>query len=75
MVFRGDRTEVSRRPCRGVPLVREKADNAGRILQDLDNRVEENTIKAGIAEANAVLMMRDKSVQGGPPNMVGWYSP
>jgi hypothetical protein len=57
MIFGRDGTEVSRRQGSCLPLVFEEADNAGRILKHLNDGIEENTIKAGVAETDAVLMV------------------
>lgn len=75
MVVRGDRLEVIRRQVGRQPFFLEEADHTGRILQHLNHRVQQDTIKARVREPDVVLVVFDKSVHRGPPFMAGWLLP
>src|SRR5262249_59193395 len=74
MVIVGDGPEVSRNQLGRHPFLLEEADDRGRILQDLDDGVEKDAIKAGVVEADGLLMVLDEGVHGEPPEL-GWATP
>jgi hypothetical protein len=67
VVVGGEGAEVGGGHPARLPLLLEEADDAGRILQDLDDAIEQDAIEARVVEADGLLVMRDEGVHGGPP--------
>src|SRR5262249_42890623 len=57
-----------------VPLIPEEADDVHGDLEELHDHVDEDTIKAGVAETNRLLMVLQERIHGGPPGVV-WVTP
>jgi hypothetical protein len=47
-----------------IPIGAEESDHALRLLEGLDEAVEQNPVKAAIPETNAVLVMFEECVHG-----------
>src|SRR5512133_1061419 len=73
VVVGGDGPEVGGGHPGRLAFLREEADDAGGVLQDLDDAVEEDAVEAGVVEADGLLVMLDEGVHGGPP--WEWASP
>ena len=54
------------------PLV---VDDSGRLLHGLNDRVEQHTIEARVLKADALLVVLDERVHGGPPYNRSWTTP
>src|SRR5262249_6327984 len=74
VVVGGDGPEVGGRHPIRLAFLLEEADDAGGILQDLDDAVEEDAVEAGVVEADGRLVVLDESVHGGSPDQ-GWGFP
>ena len=46
----------------------QEADDSGRLLHGLNEGVEQHTIEARVLKANALLVVLDERVHGGPPD-------
>jgi hypothetical protein len=73
VVVGGDDAEVGGGHPARLALLLEEADDAGGVLQDLDDAIEEDAVEAGVVEADGLLMVLDEGVHGGPP--WEWASP
>ena len=73
MVVGGDGLEVGGGHPGRLAFLLEEADDAGGVLQDLDDAVEKDAVEAGVVEADGRLVVLDEGVHGGPPGM--WASP
>ena len=74
MVVCGDGLEVDGGHPVRLALLLEEADDAGGVLEDLDDAVEKDAVEAGVVEADSRLVVLDEGVHGGPPDQ-GWASP
>src|SRR5512135_2538719 len=75
MVIVGNGPEVGRGQLGRQPFLLEVADDRGRVLQNLDDGVEKDAIKAGVVEADGLLMVLDEGVHGGPRGLMCGYQP
>ena len=71
MVVGGDGPEVGGGHPVRLAFLLEEADDAGGVLEDLDDAVEEDAVEAGVVEADGRLVVLDEGVHGGPPMGVG----
>src|SRR5713226_9374160 len=62
-----DLSEVGPRNRTHLPTLVEEADNHGRLLHRLNDGVEQHTIEARVLKADALLVVLDERVHGGPP--------
>src|SRR5207245_11447830 len=65
-----DLAEVGLGDRRHLPALVQEADDHGRLLHRLHDRVEQHTIEARVLEPNTVSVVLDERVHGGPP--YGW---
>ena len=74
VVVGGDGFEVSGGHPVRLAFLLEEADDAGGVLEDLDDAVEEDAIEARVVEGDGLLMVLEEGVHGGPPDQ-RWASP
>jgi hypothetical protein len=68
VVVGGDGAEVvGGHPVR-LAFLLEEADDAGGVLEDLDDAVEEDAVEAGVDEPDGLLVVLDEGVHGEPPD-------
>ena len=71
VVVGGEGPEVGRGHPVRLAFLLEEADDAGGVLQDLDDAVEKNAVEAGVVEADGRLVVLDEGVHGEPPKIKG----
>ena len=67
VVVGGDGLEVSGGHSGRLAFLLEEANDAGGVLEDLDDAVEKDAVEAGVVEADRRPVVFDEGVHGGPP--------
>src|SRR5262249_10143401 len=75
VVVLGDLAEVGPGDRRHLPALVEEADDHRRLLHGLNDGVEQHTIEARVLKADALLVVLDERVHGGPPDRWLWTLP